>query len=261
MHLDATIYAAIGLLFGPMLFARSFGRLRLRRLIQNTPTARIRSMAMGLVEVNGLVRARSALIGPFSGRPCVHWDVEIAVSRRRGAWSTVHRNSSGNPFFLEDETGTALVYPRGATCKVRFSTDEECVGVALPECYSRYMSEQRLMARFLWRLGALRFTERLLEEGQRVYVLGTAVPHAQAYTVSEGEAFAATGTDGPPPRVPRVRAPAAVIRRGESAFLISQDSERDLVFDMGARAVIELIAGPALTLFGIGLLLQTLPRH
>ena len=77
--LELPILATISLCAGPILFLRSFHTFRLKRLIQNTPTMRIRSMAMGLVEINGAITAKSVSSAPFSGRPCAFWEVDVAV--------------------------------------------------------------------------------------------------------------------------------------------------------------------------------------
>ena len=110
--------------------ARAFRDFRTRQLIENTPPARIRSMAMGLVEVNGEVVPRSEHQAPFSGRPCAYWQVEIATQGRRNSWTTVHRACSGSPFFIRDETGLALVYPKDAECRVMNPVEETCSGIA-----------------------------------------------------------------------------------------------------------------------------------
>lgn len=256
MQLELPIYATIALVAGPFLFARSFRRLRLKRLIQNTPTAHIRSMAMGLVELQGKIVQRSEHSAPFSGRPCAYWEVDIATHGKNNSCTIVHRNSSGSPFFLQDETGLALVYPKGAECHVRHQVEETCMGISLPECYSRYMDEHHLALRHVWQLTSLRFRERILEEGQQVYVLGSAEPRAQVVEISQDEALEATGTEES--RATRVSAlqkeAVAVVRRGENdpVFVISQDSERELTFELGLTAWGYLIAGPVITLFGLG---------
>jgi hypothetical protein len=263
--LDLAFWATAGLVTGPVLFWRGFRALRVRRLIQNTPTARIRSMAMGLVEINGTIEARSSVTAPFSGRPCAHWQVEIATrTNRRGGWTVVHRNASGNPFYLRDETGVAMVYPKGADCRIAHGVEEECLGISLPSCYSDYMAEQGLGLRHLWRLGAMRFRERMLEPGQRVYVLGSAMPRARVLTVSEGEALAATGTDDRSAQ--RLRSldseVVATVRQGENerTFIISQDSERSLTFLMGWKATAMVWGGPILTLAGLAYWLDRLSK-
>jgi hypothetical protein len=263
------IFATLALAGGPALFAGGFRDFRLKRLIENTPTARIRSMAMGLAEVNGVIECRSMVTAPFSGRPCACWNVDISVQGRKHQWSVVHRATSGQPFFLRDETGVALVYPRGADCRVNFGAEEVCHGLALPDCYASYVATLG-PRRHLWRFAMLRFRERVLEEGARVYVMGTATAPATALTVSVGETMAAatddelaaTGTDEW--RARRVRSGdrqvAAVIRRGDSekTFIISQDSERDLTTGLGLKAFARLVGGPLIGLLGLGYWLHAL---
>jgi len=236
--------------------------LRIQRLIQNTPTARIRSMSMGLVEINGEAVPRSELTAPFSGRPCAYWQVDIATRSRRNSWHVVHRNASGNPFFLRDETGVALVYPQDAKARLNFQVEEECVGLSLPDVYAQYLEEQHPAGSALWRLGSLRFRERVLEAGQRIYVLGTALPRPQSVTISMDDEREATGTDDR--RARRLHGldheAHAVIRRGENenTFIISQQSERELTMQLGLRATAELVGGPVLTMFGLAYWLHVL---
>ncbi len=253
---ESVVLGSAALLTGPGPFVHGFRDYRDRHLTQNTPTARIRSMPMGLVEVRGTIEARSTMAAPFSGRSCVFWEVEIATQSRRGVWTTVHRNASGHPFFLRDDTGVALVYPQGAMCKLRQGLEEECLGISLPECYAQYMSDQNLALRALWRTGTMRFRERSLEPGQPLFVLGTAGPRAHAVAVSDDEPLAATGTDDARPNPIREldHATVAVIRRGESerTFLLSEQSQRDLMLTLGLRSWAELLGGPILTLLGLG---------
>ncbi len=253
------VWAGAAAVAGPVMFLRSFRNWRVRQLIQNTPTARIRSMAMGLVEVEGAAFARSSCISPFSGRACAFWELDIATQGRRGGWTIVHRNQSGHPFYLRDDTGVALVYPQGARVSLSFQTEEECQGLALPDIYASYLLDQHLHAA-LWRMGRMRFRERVLEDSQRVYVLGTAMPRPQAVAVTaEDEVLAATGTDDRADQLAQSlrahdREVVAVVRRGEHepTFILSQQSERALAFQLGLRATAELIGGPALTLLGLG---------
>lgn len=258
------VLSTAALLAGPPMFVSGFKDLRMKQLIDNTPTSRIRSMAMGLVEVNGMVEGRSIANAPFSGRPCAYWQVEIATrTSRRGGWRRVHSETSGQPFFLRDETGVAMVYPRDSTCKLQVTAEEECHGLTLPEPYVSYIAKCGHPARHLWRLGSLRFRERVLEVGQRVYLLGTAVPKSRAHVVSGAEELAATGTDGDP-WTRKLRDTSeqavAVIRRGDAypLLVISQTPERQLAFMLGIQAGAKLIGGPVLTLGGLAFLLDAL---
>lgn len=258
---EGVVWATAGLAMGPWFYWRGFRTLRTRRLIANTPTSRIRSMAMGLVEICGAVEPRSTVEAPFSGKTCAYWQVDIAVQERQG-WRIIHRNQSGNPFYLSDETGVALVYPHGSECRINYGSEEHCAGLMLPPCYADYMNAHASLVGRLARLGTLRFRERVLESGQRVYVLGTAMPRSQERVVADIEPMQATGTDGPVAarRSTLDRQVAGVVRQGENerTFIISQDSEKGLMLSLGAHALLQLVGGPVLTVVGLGYWLMTL---
>jgi hypothetical protein len=180
--------------------------------------------------------------------------VAISTHGRRSLDNVVHKNASGNPFFVRDETGVALVYPHDAKCTVKWGVEEECSGAALPECYDEYMKTLG-PSQVLWRMDTLRFRERTLEDGIRVFVLGTATPRAQSLSISDGEELAATGTDGPDAQRLRTldHEVRGVIRRGEAdeTFIISQESERDLTTGLGFMAFAKLVGGPILAALGL----------
>jgi hypothetical protein len=265
-HLLASVLSTAAVVAGPVLFLAGFRALRIRRLIENTPTSRIRSLAMGLVELNGKVATRSRVTAPFSGRACAYWEIEIATrtsSSRNGTrhWSTVHRNRSGHPFYLVDDTGTAMVYPQGAECRLNFGVSEETHGFGVPDPYRGYMDQQGLALRGVWSLGPMRFRERILEDGAMVYVLGRAFPRPQSTTVSwDEDALEATGTDMLSTRAVRTRDEDVhgVIRRGpqDPVFVISPRSEKSMTFEYGLQAVGGLVAAPVATLFGVWCLIE-----
>lgn len=258
---------AVGVtLAGPWLFRQGWKSFSVMQLIRNTPTARIRSMAIGIVEVHGTTIPRSRVAAPFTGRECVWWEVEVQTqsSKNRGgtrSWHTVHRASSGHPFFLKDETGIALVYPQGAECRTNFDVAEQTHGLGVPDLYMDFMESRNLGMRHLWAMGPMRFRERRLDAGAHLYVLGRANPKSVARTVSfDEEALEATGTDsyGAMKVRPLDEEYCAVIRRGprDPAFILSASSERGEVFVHGLKAFGGLVCGPLLTLFGVWCLLQ-----
>ena len=261
-----SIFSLGAALAGPWFFYGGLRSWSVRRLIQSTPASRIRSMAMGLVELNGSVTERSRVSAPFSGRACAYWEIEIATQSSRGkggeGWTTVHRNRSGHPFYLRDETGTALVYPQGAECHMPFGIEERTPGLGVPEPYSGYMEQQGLAMRGVWSLGVMRFRERILEDDARVFVLGRVFPRAQSHTVSwdDEDQLQATGTDGA--AAVRLRSldseVRGVVRRGtqDPVFVISQSSEKTMTFQYGLQAFGGLVGGPLATLFGVWCLLE-----
>lgn len=97
--------------------------IRIARLIEDTPTSRIRSAAQGYVELTGraLPLPDTRNLAPLTQRPCVWWRYRISrkVERgsgrnRRESWQTVASGRSSVPFLLDDETGRCIVKPDGA---------------------------------------------------------------------------------------------------------------------------------------------------
>src|SRR5260370_40897180 len=65
-----TLLAAVGFAGGLYLFVRGFRLLTRKRLLLNTPTSKIRSASLGLVEVSGLATGPYTLPTPIAGAPC-----------------------------------------------------------------------------------------------------------------------------------------------------------------------------------------------
>ncbi len=96
--------------------------LHVARLIEDTPTSRIRSAAQGYVELAGRGRPLDGTenLAPLTQRPCVWWRYRIersesgAGEKRRQSWATVASGRSEQPFLLDDGTGECIVQPGGA---------------------------------------------------------------------------------------------------------------------------------------------------
>lgn len=255
--------AAVG--FGSYAFIHGFHSLRVQRLINDTPTAKLRSLAMGLVEVQGTVRSRSRISAPFTNRSCAWWEVELQTlsqsNKGMKEWHTVYKEQSGNPFYLEDGTGTAMLYPQGADMRAGDLVQEETHGLGVPEPYAGFMAERQLGMRHVWTMGAMRFRERVVDEGRAVFVLGRANPKPHAVAISMDEdALQATGTDSAATAYVRTHDGecCAVIRRGkdDAAFIISERSEKTMSMEYGLKAFGGLVGGPALALFGVWCLIE-----
>ncbi|MEO5988675.1 MAG: GIDE domain-containing protein [Candidatus Eisenbacteria bacterium] len=273
MNPAMSLFATLGVLFGPWMFLHGFRAWRIHRLIEDTPTARIRSMAMGLVELSGHIEHRSRMSAPFSGRECAYWELDISTfaAGRSGEhqWRVVHQANSGNPFYLRDCTGVALVYPQGAELRTSPAVEEKTGGMGVPQMYMDYMQAHELGMRHVWAIGGMRFRERILEDGAGAYVLGRANPKAMSQSISdEGEleeVLEATGTDAWVARRLRDtdREVAAVVRRaqGDPVFLISPTTERFMTMEYGFKAFGGLLGGPAVTLFSIWCVLELIKSH
>ena len=146
IHIEGSepIIALIGLGIGIYFFFAGFKELKSKRIIQNIPTSKINTGAVGTnVEVTGrIVCERDQIVhAPISGRPCAFYSVEIQRWERnrnrrgtsignsshtgfnRGHWVTVDSCYSGKGFFIDDKSGAnAMILAQGAIIKRKGGT-------------------------------------------------------------------------------------------------------------------------------------------
>src|SRR5436190_14925139 len=97
-------------------FLASFRFLRQARLIEDTPTARLRSAPQGYVELEGIARLMDGppIICPLTSTRCLWWYYRVEEKVRSGkneSWKTIDKKTSDDFFLLEDDTGTCIVNP------------------------------------------------------------------------------------------------------------------------------------------------------
>ncbi len=100
-------------------FWYAFKAWRKNRVIEDTPTSRVRSAAQGYVELSGSGEPLpdSANKAPLTGMACTWWRYKIEQRRYSGrsrSWCTIQSDTSVAPFLLDDGTGQCLIDPRGA---------------------------------------------------------------------------------------------------------------------------------------------------
>ncbi len=108
-------FAGIG--FGLWFFYRGLRLYRKTLLVADTPATPIRSIAMGLAQVQGLAKGEGAFPSPVSGTPCYAFKVEIQrwkSNSNGGEWNHYRTDVNGTQFYLEDSSGRVQVDPRGA---------------------------------------------------------------------------------------------------------------------------------------------------
>jgi len=141
-------------------FGYGFYHLRMKRKIENTPTSRIRSVAMGMVEVKGRALRKYALVTPMSHTPCVYYRLTRYRKDKNDRWKAVSVTSSDNAsFFLEDDTGRIEINPTSG--RVRTGTRQE--GFPGQVGLTRFDSDQ-----------TEKWQEEIVVEGALLYVLGFA---------------------------------------------------------------------------------------
>lgn len=151
-----------------------FWQFKRGRLIQDTPTSKIRSAAQGQVELDGhaSLLPGDPVIAPLSRRPCVWWRYKVERRERRGRersrWRTVESGTSDAFFKLTDDTGDCVVDPEGATIlhdvKLKWSGHTRRP-VSAPSKSSWFA------------VGQFRYTEERIDSGSPLYVLGWFLTH------------------------------------------------------------------------------------
>jgi len=147
------------------------------RLIEDTPTAKIRSAPQGYVELEGLGKLMDGppIIARLSGLPCVWYRYKIeeyvthAGNRNQSRWETIAKGESTETFWLQDDTGRVVVDPEGAEITPRhkdvWRSNSSLSGIAHPVFVANFITAQRAG-------GTYRFTEERINSGERLYALG-----------------------------------------------------------------------------------------
>lgn len=169
-------WATVGAIAGVFLFLRGFSMLRCKRLIMNTPSSKIRSASMGLVEISGTAKGPQTVPAAITGEACYYYRAmawQWRQSGRNGQWEKVADESLYVPFFIEDATGDALVDPQGAELDIHCNFKDELGGSSFG---SGMMAENA--SRFVLRYGLLtsekiRVEEYCIKPGDPLFVLGT----------------------------------------------------------------------------------------
>lgn len=184
--------AAVGAVMGVVWFVKGFKELRIKRTIQNIPTSRISTGAVGTdVEVKGnvIMEEEKRVIAPISGRSCAIYHIEIQIEQRRKNstyWQTIDQIYSHDGFYVDDQSGaTALVLVDGARINHKSKTKDYYFNSSemdsLPELLRQSLTlNQHKLKKFKfkktsWLFSAkYRIQEWCFMPGEEVYILGHA---------------------------------------------------------------------------------------
>lgn len=225
--MDGDIRFLTGIGAGLWLFWRGFKELRIKRLIAGLATSKIRSLAMGTVELAGYAKPAQALEDPIYKLPCVFYQIEVKEkvgSGKYSRWTTIHRDTSQHfPFYLQDDTGSILVAPGGAALycdkDVDVTVNQSLLGGLLPKTQNPL---EAFASRFRRSCGPLHITAYILREYEPVYVLG--------YATTDGNGL-------------------MIQKSPEGLFIIADKTEKEMLTKLGWLAWAQIIGGPILCLF------------
>lgn len=146
------------------------------RLIDDVPTAKIRSAAQGYTELHGQALMADGYVtaSPLTGSHCLWYRFKIEKRSRdlrgRRRWRTLHSGHSDTPFVMADDSGRCLIDPQDAEVttahkRIWYGTSE------WPNAKSQRSKPATLLGLSLGVAHRYRYTEELLQEGD-VYALG-----------------------------------------------------------------------------------------
>ena len=172
-----SVWPILGACAGVYLFYHGFQLLMRKRLIENTPSSKIRSAAMGLVELSGLATGPYTMNAPITGLPCYYYRTMVWQWKRKGkssSWVKAADESLHLPFFLDDGTARVLVDPQGAELDIHrdfhdeFSTSLFSSNLEIPGNISNF-----LMAHGVAGDEKIKVEEYCIKPKNALFILGT----------------------------------------------------------------------------------------
>lgn len=168
---EFAIFTGIAGVIAASSFVAMFRFVHRSRLIQDTPTSRIRSAHQGYVELEG----RAELLpgepvrSPLTATPCSWYSFKVEEHRRNskggGRWRTLRSGTSKELFLLRDETGECVIDPEGAmvtpSSKTVWYGSSRDWPVGTPASTGRSLLG-----------GRYRYTEEYIQTGDHLYALG-----------------------------------------------------------------------------------------
>ena len=200
MNLPLNIIVLLILIFvGIIIYIIAFYFLKIKHLIQNTPTSKIRSVAMGFAEVSGKVvpyEDHGTMMSPFSNEKCVYYKYLIEEFRSTGkssSWVTIKKDTEKRLFYVKDETGQILVDPNKASIDISKSNIyNSAMGKDPPQNVIRFLERENIRFEgILFGINKrMRYTEYLIKPNDTLYVMGTVEdnPFVQDASVIDGVA-------------------------------------------------------------------------
>ena len=228
-------YAAVGLIFGVILFIRGFRTMKRKKLMESLPTSKIRSLAVGISEIHGkVVPGKSGTIkSPFTAQDCVCSRIVIEESSRFSKyrhWHVVKKLVWGENFYLQDDTGKVLIDLNDAELDIPISFEfYSGWGTSPPPHVVDFLKKNGMDHEgFLGINRSLRYTELIIRPGDDLYVLGRANIHSRDNAEHGVENLIMQKSRNP------------------SIYYISNRSEKQILGKINFKIIGQIIGGPLL---------------
>ena len=166
----------VSLFVGPVLLGWGLRKLKEKRLIENTPTSKVRSAAVGIVELSGTAQQRKPMKAPVSETEACWWYCRVEELRmvgvglrKRQKWVTIKRIGSVDFFYVDDSTGRMLINPEGAEFHVGLNTVEITGGTSMR--FTPILNTWDILPT-TWSGVRMRIKEQVIPHQAQVFVLG-----------------------------------------------------------------------------------------
>jgi hypothetical protein len=241
---ELTILSSLAIAGGLYFFVSGFRLLARKRLLLTTPTSKIRSAAMGLVEVNGMAAGPYTMSAPITGKPCFLYHT-TAWQQREGKnveWDKIADETLHLPFFIDDSTGQLLVEPLGADLDLHRDFREEYAASFFSSNFSNPDGVPPRVSVFLSRYGIaparrLRIEERSIKPEDTLFVAGTLTenPGVQVRSFSPRSDYA--GGSAPDNSAEQLPAPQIIkLANGEAPSTTQEMSQQAKIAAALSRA-------------------------
>lgn len=237
------IFGLIFFIVGLIIFFAAFYVYKKKQLVEDTPTSKIRSLAMGLVELIGQVIPipERLLKSPFTEKDCVYYQFtveEYVHSGKSSHWQTIKKGERRDLFYLKDDTGMVLVDPTGAS--IEAARDFDCqsgLGRDPPESVVRFLTANNIAYEgFFGSNKTMRYREHTIVPDENLYIMGTAdeKPFINDQCANQG-------------------LPHTIITKGaqEKMFFISDKKERDILREFDMKIAGAIVLGTIFIIIGV----------
>jgi hypothetical protein len=259
------LWALLGVTLGPYFFWLGFRLLQRKRLIMDTPRSSIRAAALGRVELSGRAIGPYTVVAPLSHADCLYYRLVIE-SNPQGDLNKAMREVCA-PFFLDDGTGTVMIFPEGAELQFPPTSDRSEYGKLAFAC-SRYSESTPEFAQ-----------EYAIKPGDAIFVLGTLRenPWAKKDLIAEctdlsriGPGFVGRAEadlirreaypflDGKVPAGADMAVaekfdlhPPVILMKDDGLFVISTNSQKEIVAKLHLRSLLYIWGGPVAAVWGL----------
>ena len=217
--------------FGGLFFLyNGLKKLKFKRMIMDLPTSKIKSLAMGFVEIIGKVEScEELLVSPIDKKDCVYFDLHIERYVRRGKrsrWETVKRIFDTSLFYLNDDSDKILIDSNDA--ELNFKTDlkvQTGLFKEMPKKIKNYCEENEITHQFLGIKQKLRFTEKIIEPNDQLYIMGSAIENDKTELIKDSGSIKIGKSDD------------------HLYYYISDSSEKELLHQFGWKVPLQIFGG------------------